>query len=99
MTTSFTSLPIVDLSILSSPNADVDSLGELSKQLHSVFATTGFAYLINSPLSFSHDDIFGIARDFFSLDPVEKMRLAKKTFVRENHNTVRNSMGRTLPCV
>lgn len=89
MTTSFTKLPIVDLSILSTSDPDVDSLGLLSKQLYDVFATTGFAYLINSPLTFSHDEVFSIARDFFGLDPVEKMKLAKKTFVRQNNNTYR----------
>lgn len=89
MTTSFTTLPIIDLSILSTPSSDIASLEDLSKQLYNVFATTGFAYLINSPLSFSHDDIFTLARDFFSIDAVEKMKLAKKTFVSENENTYR----------
>ena len=89
MTTSFSSLPIVDLSPLSSPSPSEAELRILSDQLHNVFATTGFAYLINAPLTFSHDDVFQLASDFFTIDNDEKARLAKKTFVQENKNTYR----------
>jgi isopenicillin N synthase-like dioxygenase len=89
MTTSFSSLPIVDLSILSSPSPSEPELKTLSNQLQNVFATTGFAYLTNAPLTFSHDDVFKVASDFFSIEDDEKARLAKKTFVQENNNTYR----------
>lgn len=89
MTTSFSSLPIIDLSILSSPSPSSLDLKDLSTRLHDVFATTGFAYLTNTPLSFSHDDVFGVARDFFDQSQSDKMRLAKKTFLPSNTNTYR----------
>ena len=89
MTTSFSSLPIVDLSILSSPSPSEPELRSLSNQLHDVFATTGFAYLTDVPLTFSHDDVFKLASEFFSIDNEEKAKLAKKTFVQENKNTYR----------
>lgn len=90
MTTTFSSLPIVDLSPLSlSAVPTSDQLSILSKQLYTVFATTGFAYLTNPPLSFAHEDVFGLARGFFSMPETEKMNLAKKTFKRENANTYR----------
>lgn len=89
MTTSFSSLPIVDLSILSSPSPSPSDLLALSKDLYNVFATTGFAYLTNAPLSFSHEDVFNLASDFFSLPEAEKMQLAKQTFSKNNSNTYR----------
>ena len=89
MTTSFSSLPVVDLSVLSAPSPTAEELKDLSTSLHDVFATTGFAYLINAPLSFSHEDVFGLARDFFNLPEPEKSQLAKKTFVKSNKNTYR----------
>lgn len=89
MTTSFSSLPIVDLSVLSFKNPSPETLQALSEELHDVFATTGFAYLVNAPLTFSHEDVFGLASDFFQLSTAEKMRLAKKTFARSNKNTYR----------
>lgn len=89
MTPSFTALPTIDLTPLSSPCPSSGELTQLSQQLDHVFATTGFAYLINPPLSLSHEAVFGLAKDFFSLPPAEKMRLAKKTFVKENSNTYR----------
>jgi isopenicillin N synthase-like dioxygenase len=61
----------------------------LSKDLHDAFATTGFAYLANAPLSFNHEDVFNLASEFFSLLSTEKMRLAKQTFCDENKNTYR----------
>ena len=90
MSTAFSSLPIVDLSPLSaSSSAKPDSLTPLSQQLYDVFATTGFAYLTNLPLSFSHEDVFRINRHFFALPESEKMKIAKKSFRRENGNTYR----------
>ena len=89
MTTSFSSLPIIDLSVLSSPSPSPSDLKELSRQLYDVFATTGFVYLMNPPLSFSYDEVFGLASEFFNLQSTEKMRLAKQSFVRENRNTYR----------
>lgn len=89
MTTSFSSLPIVDLSLLSSPTPSTSDLKSLSTQLYDVFATTGFAYLTNPPLTFSHSDVFSLARDFFSISPEEKSSIAKKTFVKSNSNTYR----------
>ena len=89
MTTSFSSLPIIDLSVLSSPSPSPDQLVSLSKQLYSVFATTGFAYLTHAPLSFSHEDVFTLSRDFFQMSDAEKAKLAKKTFVPSNRNTYR----------
>ena len=47
MTTSFSSLPIIDLHPLSSSSPTPSDLLTLSKDLHNAFATTGFAYLIN----------------------------------------------------
>ena len=89
MATVFSSLPIVDLAVLSNEQPSREGLATLSQQLHDVFASTGFAYLINAPLSFNHEDIFALAREFFGIDPSEKMKMAKKTFVKSNKNTYR----------
>ncbi|MCJ1445330.1 MAG: hypothetical protein MMC23_005835 [Stictis urceolatum] len=89
MTTMFTSLPMVDMAPLHATKPSVEELQVLSKQLHEVFRTTGFAYLINPPLSFSHDDVFSIAKEFFSMDEEEKMKVAKDTFRKQNSNTYR----------
>jgi isopenicillin N synthase-like dioxygenase len=45
-----------------------------------VFATIGFAYLVDVPLSFNHDEFFDLAREFFALPINEKIRLAKNYF-------------------
>lgn len=89
MTTSFSSLPIIDLKILSSESPSPAELLVLSRDLHNAFATTGFAYLANAPLSFNHEDVFKLASNFFSLPNEEKMRLAKHTFSQSNKNTYR----------
>jgi isopenicillin N synthase-like dioxygenase len=89
MTTSFSSLPIIDLQVLSSESPSPSELLVLSKDLHNAFATTGFAYLANAPLSFNHEDVFRLASDFFSLPGEEKMSLAKQTFCHSNKNTYR----------
>lgn len=84
MTTDFSALPIVDLSPLSGPDVSQDALSNLNIHLDKVFRSTGFAYLINPPLSFSHDDVFGLAHEFFSLSDETKMKTAKKMFVRDD---------------
>lgn len=90
MSTTFSSLPIVDLSPLRNP-AGLSELdrSRLSSQLYSVFTTTGFAYLVNTPLTFKHADVFGLALEFFNLPLAEKMMLAKRSFQPDNHNTYR----------
>ncbi|PSN66253.1 Clavaminate synthase-like protein [Corynespora cassiicola Philippines] len=89
MTTSFDSLPIVDVGALRSPHLSEEDRNSLSSQLYDVFATTGFAYLVNIPLSFDHEQVFGLAREFFALPTDQKMKLAKKTFRPGNSNTYR----------
>jgi len=92
MSTSFSSLPIVSLSAISSASPEPEELAVLSSRLDEVFATTGFAYLTDLPLTFTHDDVFGLCDDFFGPNglPIdEKMKLAKKIFVKENSNTYR----------
>ncbi len=93
MATSFTSLPVIDLTALNTLDVVVaprsPETQELVKQLHDVFATSGFAYLTNLPLSFTHDDVFQLSKQFFSLPEPEKMRLAKRTFAKRNENTYR----------
>lgn len=89
MTTTFSSLPIVDVSPLKSPSPSDEDLNSLGQRLYDVFATTGFAYLVNSPLSFNHADVFGLTESFFALPEEEKMKLAKRTFRWENKNTYR----------
>lgn len=81
MTTEFSTLPIVDLSPLSDPEPSSQSLKKLSTDLDRVFRSTGFAYLTNPPLSFSHEDVFGLAREFFMLPDEGKMKAAKRMFV------------------
>lgn len=90
MTTSFSSLPIVDLSPLKRAGGTLlrsEDATKLSHQLYDVFATTGFAYLVNSPLSFSHEDVFSIGREFFGMPDSAKFEIAKKTFNPANANT------------
>jgi isopenicillin N synthase-like dioxygenase len=92
MSTAFSSLPIVSLSVLSSPSPKPEELVALSARLDEVFSTTGFAYLTDLPLSYTHDDVFGLCDQFFGehgASTEEKMKLAKKTFVPENANTYR----------
>ena len=89
MTTSFSSLPIIDLTALSAQDSSSSDLKDLSTQLYDVFSTTGFAYLTNVPLFFSHEDVFDLAKNFFKIDSEAKARLAKQTFVPSNKNTYR----------
>ncbi|KAF2733943.1 Clavaminate synthase-like protein [Polyplosphaeria fusca] len=88
MTTSFSSLPIIDVGALREQKlpSEVD---HLSRQLYDAFSTTGFAYLTNLPLGFDHEEIFGLSREFFALPLVEKMKLAKQSFHPKNQNTYR----------
>lgn len=90
MSTSFSALPIVSLAALCSDSPTEDELSFLSARLDKVFSTTGFAYLTDLPISFGHDDVFKLCDEFFKTIPKEeKMKLAKKTFVKENENTYR----------
>ncbi|KAJ5819949.1 Gibberellin 20-oxidase [Penicillium riverlandense] len=90
MTTTFSSLPVVDVGPLGSPAGATDAeLSALSQRLYDVFATTGFAYLTNVPLSFKHAEVFQMSRDFFALPTEEKMKLAKRSFRRDHQNTYR----------
>ena len=77
--------------------ADVGSIGQ---QLRDVFETVGFAYLVNCPLSFSHDEVFTLAREFFDLPPEEKMAMAKRSFQPQNQNTYRGcvALNSTISC-
>ncbi|KAF2760751.1 putative gibberellin 20-oxidase [Pseudovirgaria hyperparasitica] len=86
MSTSFSSLPFVDLSALSS-STNPEENHKLGKQLYDVFSTTGFAYLVNTPLSFSHGEVLDLAREFFSLPMATKMEVAKHAFKKDNTNT------------
>lgn len=78
-------LPIIDLSTLSSPT----TLTNLSSNLHTAFTTTGFAYLINAPLTLTHAEIITLSQTLFSLPPASKMSVAKKAFQHSNNNTYR----------
>ncbi|KUJ16875.1 putative iron/ascorbate oxidoreductase [Mollisia scopiformis] len=92
MSTSFSSLPVVSLSALSSPSPDPGELTALSTRLDEAFSTTGFVYLKDLPLTFSHEDVFALCDEFFGangLSMEEKMTLAKKTFIKTNKNTYR----------
>jgi len=89
MSTSFSSLPIVSLSVLSDFGPKPEELEALSARLDQAFSTTGFAYLTDLPLTSTHDDVFRLCDDFFGLPIEEKMKLAKKTFVKDNQNTYR----------
>ncbi|KAJ5115189.1 Gibberellin 20-oxidase [Penicillium alfredii] len=90
MTTTFSSLPVVDVGPLGSPSGpSTEEATTLGQRLYEVFATTGFAYLTNVPLSFNHADVFQLSREFFALPEEEKMKLAKRSFRRDHHNTYR----------
>lgn len=93
MTTTFSSLPVVDVGPLGAPEgASQEELTALSKRLYEVFATTGFAYLVNAPLSYRHEEVFNMSREFFALPKEEKMKLAKRSFRRDHLNTYRGSI-------
>jgi isopenicillin N synthase-like dioxygenase len=99
MSTSFSSLPVVSLSALSSPSSSPEDLAILGTRLDEVFSTTGFAYLTDLPLTFTHDEVFGLCNEFFGgLSMPEKMKLAKKTFVKDNVNTYRGHALKLIYC-
>ncbi|KAJ5336414.1 hypothetical protein MYU51_012179 [Penicillium brevicompactum] len=90
MTTTFSALPVVDVGLLgSSTGPSSEEQAALSQQLYDVFATTGFAYLTNVPLSFTHEEVFDLSRQFFALPTDQKMQLAKQSFSKANLNTYR----------
>ena len=88
-------LPVIDLANLSFSVQSASALSHFSSKLSpafsisDAFSTTGFAYLINAPLSLTHSEIFTLAHDLFSLSHESKMKVAKKTFRSENSNTYR----------
>ena len=92
MATTFASLPIIDVAALK--DHPPQQLPDLSQRLYQVFTTTGFAYLVNPPLSFPHEEVFAMARDFFSLPLEDKMKLAKQSFRPQNPNAYR---GYSIP--
>lgn len=97
MTTTFSSLPVVDVGPLGDPEgASEEQLTALSQRLYDVFTTTGFAYLTNVPLSFNHEQVFNMSREFFALPQEEKMKLAKRSFRRSHQNTYRGSFPLNL---
>lgn len=86
-------LPIIDLAPLSSPSPDPEAVASLSQSLSrafsTAFSTTGFAYLINAPVSITDTEIFALAADFFALPEEAKLSIAKQSFRRDNPNTYR----------
>lgn len=82
-------LPVIDLSSLSSRHKDDASTRALATQLGKAFEDEGFAYLVNIPLSFNHEQVFEVAKSFFQMPETEKLHLAKKNFRRNNGNTYR----------
>lgn len=82
-------LPIIDLTSLNVLEPSNQDSAVLSKKLGDVFETVGFAYLVNAPLNFDHEDVFGMAEKFFEMPEEEKLKLAKKNFRKENGNTYR----------
>lgn len=77
------SLPVIDLAPLSNPHEDHASNEQLATQLGRAFEGEGFVSLINTPLTFTHEQVFGLARNFFQLSEAEKVHLPKKTFRKE----------------
>ncbi|KAL8721286.1 MAG: hypothetical protein Q9225_001990 [Loekoesia sp. 1 TL-2023] len=82
-------LPVIDLSPVSLPQVDQTNINLLAAQLGKAFETEGFAYLVNVPLTFSHDRVFAIAKSFFQRSQADKLRLVKKSFQSNNSNTYR----------
>ena len=82
-------LPIVDLAPLKDLAPSNEELAALSEQLGDVFETVGFAYLVNAPLNLDDRDVFHMTEEFFDMAEEEKLKLAKKSFRKENGNTYR----------
>lgn len=99
MPTNFSSLPVVDVHVLkaSEPStlttADHQDLGQ---KLYDAFSTTGFAYIVNVPLSFSQNELLELSREFFALSLSQKMKLAKKSFCQSHTNTYRGYVEYSL---
>lgn len=90
MATEFSALPVISLAPLkASPSPSSDELDALAARFYDTFVTTGFAYLVDYPLSFGDAEVFDLAGRFFALPADEKMKLAKKSFCRGNENTYR----------
>lgn len=89
MSTTFSTLPVVDVGALKPTESVSQDTSELSQKLYDVFGTTGFAYLINVPLSFTYGELFKLSREFFALPQHQKMKLAKKSFRPGHSNTYR----------
>lgn len=92
MATSFSLLPIISLAALSKSDLGLEEFAALSSRLDETFCTTGFAYLEDLPLTYTHEEVFNLCGDFFGPEGVseeEKMNLAKKTFIARNKNTYR----------
>lgn len=93
MSTKFSSLPVVDVGILNTTEVSSEETIKLSRELYEVFATTGFAYLVNTGLGFDHEELFELSREFFALPHSEKMKLAKRSFRPGHSNTYRGYAG------
>ena len=90
MATDFSALPVISLAPLKGDDGpSEDDLNALATRFYDAFATTGFAYLTDYPLSFVDEDVFDLAARFFVLPEQEKMKLAKKSFRKEHDNTYR----------
>ncbi|KAL8760271.1 MAG: hypothetical protein Q9199_000170 [Rusavskia elegans] len=83
------SLPVIDLSCLDVCPVSFRNDRELAIQLGNALETKGFAYLVNVPLTFGHEEVFGLAKKFSSLPENENLRLGKQSFQRNNNNTYR----------
>lgn len=69
---------VVDLGELASDCATEEDLHSMSKSLHDALATVGFAYWTNTPLSLSHEYVFGVAKEFFDLREHQLWALPRK---------------------
>ena len=83
------SLPVIDLSPLSHTTPTISTLNQLSESLSTALSSTGFAYLLNPPLSTAPTATTALARAFFSLPLKSKYSIAKKSACRANNNTYR----------
>lgn len=86
---SLPALPLIDLKPLCNSRPSPDDLRALSESLSAAFSGTGFAYLVNAPLSLTHDEIFALAKNFFELGEEEKLSVSKRAFNDKNLNTYR----------
>lgn len=82
-------LAVVDSSPFFLPQINETNINLLAAQLGKTSETEGFAYLVNIPLTFSHDRVFATAKSFFQCSQADKLRLVKKSFQRNNSNAYR----------